>query len=627
MRKSVVMGVLAAMGCSIALLAVPRHVGAQTEPEVSAWARGVVFEDLNGNGLRDAGEPGIAGVGVSDQRTVTTTDKDGAWKLPLVDDRAYFVIKPAGYMTKTKRNLLPDFHVSHKPKGSPMDYRFEGVAPTGHLPASVDFPLTKRDESDEFKVLLFADTQPYSVEQVDFVMHDVISELAGKTDASFGVTLGDIVGDNLSLFEPLNAGIATLGLPWYNVIGNHDINFDAPDDSLSDETFERVYAPNYYSFNVGKTHFVALDNVEWNGRGYIGQLDQTQLKWLEADLALVPQEHLVVLLMHIPITSHRPSPGVSIVNRQDLYRIIEKREHLLTLSGHMHTHDHRFIDEKDGWQGAKPLEHVHMMTVSGSWWGGHRDERDIPHATMRDGAPNGYGILSVKGNQYSLRLKAAGRPDDYQMNIYSPNFVYADKCGEVTITVNVFNGSPKSVTEYRIGKGAFRPMEMTLEHDPRYVEYQADERMPRPDISTHLWKATLSEALAPGSHLIEVRSTDCYGQVHDGHRVLRVLDVAVRPALFLPKSFSIAPKTSVVIPYSGRRAGRYEVELKTARNQWTRIGCLRHEQTLVFTAPDDVKGGQMRLLIDGIYPSDAQAYMVTGEVQEPAAVPAEGAGK
>ena len=40
--------------------------------------------------------------------------------------------------------------------------------------------------------------------------------------------------------------------------------------------------------------------------------------------------------------------------------------------------------------------------------------------------------------------------------------------------------------------------------------------------STHLWKADLPEDLAVGSHWIEVRSTDMFGQVDLGRRMIRI---------------------------------------------------------------------------------------------------------
>ena len=42
---------------------------------------GVVFNDANGNGVRDSGENGMAGVAVSNQDTVVTTDASGAFRI------------------------------------------------------------------------------------------------------------------------------------------------------------------------------------------------------------------------------------------------------------------------------------------------------------------------------------------------------------------------------------------------------------------------------------------------------------------------------------------------------------------------------------------------------------------
>ena len=46
-------------------------------------AGGVVFEDLNGNGLRDPGEPGVAGVRLRQGETRMRTDRDGNYTVPV----------------------------------------------------------------------------------------------------------------------------------------------------------------------------------------------------------------------------------------------------------------------------------------------------------------------------------------------------------------------------------------------------------------------------------------------------------------------------------------------------------------------------------------------------------------
>src|SRR5690606_8316469 len=98
--------------------------------------------------------------------------------------------------------------------------------PTGPLPASIDFPLYPQEEPGQFRAILFGDPQPRNQQEIDFMAHDVLPELIG-TDAAFGVTLGDIAFNNLEVFEPQARAIAVLGIPWYNVIGNHDVNYDA----------------------------------------------------------------------------------------------------------------------------------------------------------------------------------------------------------------------------------------------------------------------------------------------------------------------------------------------------------------------------------------------------------------
>ena len=95
----------------------------------AADARGIVFEDLNQNGLRDPGERGLPAVPVSNQREVVLTDSEGNWSLPYNEDAIFFVIKPSGWATPLDANNLPQFYYVHKPAGSPKHFKYRGEFP------------------------------------------------------------------------------------------------------------------------------------------------------------------------------------------------------------------------------------------------------------------------------------------------------------------------------------------------------------------------------------------------------------------------------------------------------------------------------------------------------------------
>ena len=489
------------------------------------FATGIVFHDKNGNKKYDQGEQVLPNVRVSNGRDIVKTDANGKYRLAVDDDTIVFVVKPSGWRTVLSENKLPRFYYIHKPNGSPK-LKYPGVSPTGPLPRSINFPLYPQKEPKQFKAVLFGDPQPRNQKEIDYIAHDVIEELVG-TDASFGVTLGDIMFDQLNLFESQAKTIALLGIPWYNVIGNHDINKDAKSDKYSDETFERNFGPSYYSFDYGKVHFIVIDNIEWYVEGkkksYRGGLGKRQLEFLRNDLALIPSNQMVVLLMHIPII------GVKDQDRNPLYRMIEKRPFCISVSGHTHHHEHRYITRKDGWKGPKPHHHIINVTVSGSWWRGSPDERRIPHATMADGAPNGYSILSFDGSNYRLDYKAAGRPADYQMHIVAPELVGGKESEKTEVVVNVFNGSQKSKVEMRVG-GKWRTMKHAPGIDPLYQRvFDAEKKlktkpgleMTKPKTSPHLWKLNLPQ-LKPGTHLIQIRASDKIMGTVTGQRIIRV---------------------------------------------------------------------------------------------------------
>lgn len=495
-----------------------------------AYATGSVFHDRTGKGVRQPGDPGIAGICVSNGKDVVRTDRNGNWRLPVDESSTLFVIKPSGWSVAVDENQLPQFYYLHRPSGSPS-YRHKGIASTGSLPTSIDFALRPQREDSKFKMILFGDPQPRNQKEIDYMAHDVIEQVireAAQVDAKFGISLGDIMFDDLSLYDSLNRTIGKVGIPWYNVAGNHDLNFDSEDDAKSLETFQRIYGPATYSFNYGKVHFIVLDNVVWHGKavgGYHGELLPNQIEFVNNDLEFVPEDRLIVISMHIPL--------IDTQNREALFRLIEGRKHTLSFSAHTHVQAYHFLTAKDGWRGSVPHHHLNHATVCGSWWEGAPDERGIPHATMSDGAPNGYSIVSFDGAKYKVEFRAASRPDWEQMAIWLPDVIRRGELSSTELIVNIFAGSERSMAEMRVGSGAWTKLTQFEGTDPFYNQLKELEKSPTPppgmklpgaSLTKHLWKGKLPAGLASGTHRVEVRTTDMFGSTYSDSRIVRIDD-------------------------------------------------------------------------------------------------------
>jgi hypothetical protein len=487
---------------------------------------GYVYLENDGQPGRGSGDAGLAGIAVSNGADIVHTDAQGRYRIAAMPGQSVFVIKPAGHRFVAGGDGLPVFWQRvGAASGSVQQADFALLARTGHDGGQARRPRTE--------VLLFTDTQVKSERDIDYYRRDIVEPIVGRHPAALGVTLGDLVDDQAHLYAALNVVTARLGVPWFHVPGNHDVDPGSASDATSLASWSAVYGPDTYAVEEGAAAFVFLDDVvvqPGQRPGYIGGLREDQLRFLENYLARLPRERLLVLGMHIPVFDAGGRETFRHADRARLFALLRDRPKLLLLSGHSHNQQHYWHGPEDGWQGAAPLHEYNVGAVCGAFWSGVPDAQGIPDATMSDGTPNGYATLVVDdAGDYALayhpaRLPAGDAAFSQAMALHAPRVLRRGAYPAWGVFANVFMGDADTRVEYRIDDGEWKPMRRVERSDPRLlVENVADDlapalrgfdRSPEAAPSTHLWRGALATDLAVGEHRVEVRAFDRWqGQV------------------------------------------------------------------------------------------------------------------
>ncbi len=535
---------------------------------------GVVFHDLSRDGVRQDDEPGVGGVIVSNGRDVTQTGPDGSYRLPVFDNMTVMVSEPAAWDVPVNAHGVPQFFYHHKPEGTPETLRYGGLAPTGPLPDAINFPMIRTGIDEAFSCVMMGDTQPYSNTEVGYVRDGVLDSLLDRdlSDAGCMVMLGDVMGDDLSLLPRFMDVFSVLDLPQYYIHGNHDFDFDASSDVHSADSWRQIYGPNYYSFEMGEVLFVALDNVvypcgpEDSGPGgrdacadpertvYNGRVTDDQMAWLEATLALVPEDRLVVLMHHIPFVSFIDSNTGrhQTDNLAQIHEMLAGRPEV-SFSGHTHTFEYLAAGEwYQGWEEQVgvtrlPFDHVVGGAPSGNWFFGDLSFDGTPMSFARGGTPPGYMIVEFDGSDFVVNFHAANQSPDRQMalSFNTPQFrdwfteLFAwtearddtstdappltvndladvklftpEELGEgVYLTANVWNGTRNSRVMAQIGDGPMMEMTRTQAGNGEDVltgaEYADPFSVPRQmTVGRYAWQSQSGDARAQGFEIWQGR--------------------------------------------------------------------------------------------------------------------------
>ncbi|HEU4470956.1 MAG TPA: calcineurin-like phosphoesterase family protein [Flavisolibacter sp.] len=446
-------------------------------------------------GKVQAGGRGLAGVAVTDGRTVVTTDKNGQYEIRSHAEAEFvYITVPSGYEIPVNKGIAAFY--------MPLTKK-EGVV-------SNDFTLQKLKKDDtKHNFVVWADTQMISKADCEQLKKESVPDLKalvesyGSDTLFHGIGCGDLVWDKFDLYADYKEAIEMTGVPFFNVIGNHDMDIDSRTDDYSAQTFKQQFGPTYYSFNRGQVHYVVLDDVFFIGtaKKYIGYLTENQLKWLEKDLALVKPGSTVVVSVHIPTNTgasrrrnEKEEFGGSVSNRKQLYKILAPyKVHIM--SGHTHFNE--------SWEENNIMEHNHG-TVCGAWWTG---------PICGDGTPGGYGVYEVDGSELRWYYKSTGMPKEHQLRIYDRG---RTKEKPEEIIANVWNWDKGWKVEWMEDGQPKGAMEQKVGLDPWAVELYAGPALPKkhkfvePTLADHLFYATPSKE----AKKITVKATDRFGNTY-----------------------------------------------------------------------------------------------------------------
>lgn len=377
-------------------------------------------------GIVSSAGVGVENVVVSDGAEVTVTNEKGIYQLKSAKKWGYvFISVPSGYEVPSV-GVLPQFHRALKNSADVVE--------------RADFKLEKVDGQDSYKIFMLGDmhlaNRTGDLGQFAQFTSDLTDYMTRhKGEKMYALTLGDMTWDlywySNSYYFPqylntINSQIKNLQI--FHTMGNHDNDFQTRSDYDAAVKYVDQICPTYYSFNIGKVHYVVMDDIDCSSydgstsRNYVKSLSAEQLDWLAKDLSHVDKTTPVVVAMHAQVF-YPTTSGFKIdhdpVNTQRLFDILDGYT-VRFVTGHTHklfnvTPDAPIVDGHN-------FREYNSGSVCASWWWSGNLTPGIHIGT--DGTPGGYGIWDVTGTDFQCLYKSTGWPEEYQFRSYDLNNVH-----------------------------------------------------------------------------------------------------------------------------------------------------------------------------------------------------------
>ena len=189
--------------------------------------------------------------------------------------------------------------------------------------------LQRIDRSkNEFSFAVFGDNQN-SIE----VFNDLIKHV-NREDVAFALDNGDLVFDGeMPKYRFFINQVKRLNKPLLTGIGNHDIL------SYGRSNYYEIFGPFYYSFTVGRSYFIVLDDAKET------DVDPWQMDWLKGELEKSRTYANRFVFLHVPLYDRRTSGfglGHAMKNKKaarELNALFDKYNVTMLFASHIHEFD------------------------------------------------------------------------------------------------------------------------------------------------------------------------------------------------------------------------------------------------------------------------------------------------
>ncbi len=242
----------------------------------------------------------IQNIQVSNGTDITYTDANGCFSLPQSEN--VHVIN-VNMLTKCH----DDWYINIDSHQGDFNFRVKPV-----------------EEREEFSFLHISDTEIEGRDNNNWI--DFVKNTVKEEKPMFFINTGDLCREDGLKRSYLLMNSENTGCTVRYALGNHDMC-----EGYGEKIYEKYYGPTWYSFNLGKIHFIVLNlGVGDNESGYT---KNERYCWLKKDIECTDKDMGIVILGHY----FYPECKSNEQTEEEIIELCEGRMLKALIFGHMHS--------------------------------------------------------------------------------------------------------------------------------------------------------------------------------------------------------------------------------------------------------------------------------------------------